>query len=158
MIETEHFCFMENVCSAGGSAMVPEFGPEASGEEVIRAYRRHQVVLVRRAVRSVGGRAAAERHSAFVQRHKLGGVALDESSGALAQSGCWYRSALVSGEGACAELEALMPSELQLVHLDFHRGCFWLFWCVIPILCSPSSVDLCAAAPSSRTVVSREGE
>ena len=139
--------------------MVPELGPEASGEEVIRAYRRHQVVLVRRTVRSVGGRAAAERHSAFVQRHKLDespACTLDESSreGALAQSGCWYRSALVSGEGACAELEAIMPSELQRVHLDFHRGCFWVFWCVIPLLdVAARRAFVCGSA-----VVSREGE
>ena len=111
--------------------MAVVLGPEASGAEVIRAYRRHQVVLIRRAVRSVRGRSAAERHAAFAQRHKLGGVAMDESSGEgeLEESGCWYRSALVSGEAACAELEALMPSELQRAPLDFHRGCFWVFWC-----------------------------
>jgi len=108
-----------------------ELGPDASDEEAIRAYRKHQVVLIRDVVRSVSGGAAALRHEEFMERNaaQLRTKALNESE-ATKGSECWYRSVLVSGDempAAYFELQALMPRELHSTRLAFHN-CFWIFW------------------------------
>jgi hypothetical protein len=125
-----------------------QLGADASYEEAIRAYRKHQVVLIKDVVRSVNGGAAALRHEEFMERHagQLRTKALDESE-ATKGSGCWYRSALVSGDelpAAYSELQALMPRELHSTRLAFHN-CFWIFWgcnnSLAPLPGRPEHVD-----------------
>lgn len=112
--------------------IVPELRDDCSEDEIVQAFRTHQVVLIKlKREREMIGEEAAKRYAAFCQKYVtlVDRVTLQENDGDKTKQ-CWYRSLVLSADDspeAFSEMENQMPRGLP-AKLKIQDKCMWIFW------------------------------